>query len=478
MNVQQALWHIIEKTHFCDFDFTDEFIEMCKTKPEYDGLYDVLILRICKRFGIKKNIEKEIKTTNPYPLVQQLIDFYNSDEQSVIFQFEEYNNYVKKTLDTVYEEIDKIFKEDKDNLDPHTNSLIIFSYILELSLLQPHKYPELPIIQKCMAFSNMNKVISTCNIVLIKKQTDIFKEKYNDVSTRWIKYNTTLTQLIDSKQDIKHTAECVRILFPNKNMQMYADIICCMNLCGELQRMRLEKKYEYADYIIDVPPYDNYTGVLNHYIQTARLTFEIEIKKDNTSYISYLKNLFENESKFVSQSMLSDYVSLLFNNKNYTEVYNIYKKYKKYIIHKLQSPFNILVRLNLILVIISSGYVTNKNVSKKEINEIMANIKPEDHVDNGTIKNIYKRINSIISAVDMRDNLITRSGFSIVDRSKLDETCLNCLEDIDDTNTETVLCVCCKKELGHINCIAKWIENKQTCPNCRSSVEQRLSIKE
>lgn len=73
--------------------------------------------------------------------------------------------------------------------------------------------------------------------------------------------------------------------------------------------------------------------------------------------------------------------------------------------------------------------------------------------------------------------MIKNQGFDIDDRSKVNETCLICLEIIDDANIETVKCRCCKKELGHINCICKWIRVNQTCPNCRSNTEQRTSIK-
>ena len=476
MNVQQALWHIIEKTHFIDYDFTDEFLEMIKTNPEYDGLYDILNLRICRRFGIRKNLRTEIKTSHPYLLVQQIINLYNTSY--TIFQIEEYNDFAKKTLDMMYEEIDKIFKEDKDNIDPHTNILILLSCTLETTLFYPHKYPEHPIIQKCIAFSNMNKVVPTYNIVLIKKQIDIFEEKYNGVAQLWIKHVTTMIQCINEKQDIKQIAECSSILFPNKQMKMYIDIAYFLNLCGELQKKRLAKKYEYADYVIDIPPYADFTDMFNHYIQTVRLTFELEIKKDNSGYVSYLKHLFENNKRFFSQNMFLDYISMLNNNKDYAEVYDISKKYKKNIMHTLQSQYNMLAKLTLIFVIVNSGYNTNKNVSKKEINEIMENIKPGDYVDTGSIKTRYAQVISIIDMIKERDRGITNLGFDIVDRSKVDETCLVCLENIDDTNIETVKCICCKKELGHINCICEWIKNKQTCPNCRSNVEQRMVMKE
>jgi hypothetical protein len=137
-----------------------------------------------------------------------------------------------------------------------------------------------------------------------------------------------------------------------------------------------------------------------------------------------------------------------------------------------------MIKLNLIFVIIVSCYNTNQNASIKEFNEIIVNIKPKDYVDTGLIKSIHEKINIIINMIKRRDSVITILGFDVVDKSKVDETCLICLEEIDDSNIETVKCICCKKELGHIMCVCKWIKTKQTCPNCRASVKDRLSIRE
>ena len=358
MNVQQALWYMINKTHFNDYDFKDEFIEMIKTKPEYDGLYNILDLSICKRFNLLRNSQKEIKTSNPYPLVQLLINNYNLHES--MFQFEEEYNYAKQTLALIYEELDKIFEGNKDNSEPHTNILILFSYVLTRKIEEVHKYLDHPIIQNCISFIDMNKVIGTRNIDLIKKQTDIFEEKYPNVATNWIKYNITKIQMGNEKQDIKCIAKYSNILFPNKQMQMYSDILYFEKLCSGLQRMRLEKKYEYAEYPIDKPPYEDFSDMFDFNIKIVRLTFETYIKKNNSNYISYLKNLLENNSKFID-SIFSDYIIMLFNNHNHLEVYNIFKKYKKYILHKIRITTNTMVKLNLIFVIIVSCYNTNQN---------------------------------------------------------------------------------------------------------------------
>ena len=53
-NVNSQLWDVEDKLRECEEkgDFTDEFIEMIKTNPEYDGLYDILNLSICKKFNM------------------------------------------------------------------------------------------------------------------------------------------------------------------------------------------------------------------------------------------------------------------------------------------------------------------------------------------------------------------------------------------------------------------------------------------
>ena len=485
MNVQQALWHIMEKMQFNDFDFTDEFLHTIKSNPEYDGLYDIMDLKFCNKFNTQKNEHKEIKTTNPYPLVQQLIDIYNLN--TTLFQYEEKIAFTTSTLNMFYEKIDETFKKQKDNSGlespespetleiPETNVQILVIFMLEHVLLLSHKYITHPLIEKCIAFVNTLKVIQTRNINIIGKQIDSFKEKYPGVAIRWFKCIITTTELKNNDQDIKHIAGCTSMLFPNKQLQMYEDAIYFINLCAELQRMRLKKNYKYVDYPIEIPPYDNMTDMFEHLIQTIKLTFESDIKKNDSNYMCYLKKLFDNKSKFFSDNMLADYIVTLHNIKNHTEIYNIFKTHKKYIMHRLKLPINELTKLNLIGSIIESGYIINKNISKKEFNDILTNVKPDDHVDTGRIKYMFGKIARIITLIEQRDNAITLMGFDIVSRSKLDETCLICLEDIDDSNIETIKCKCCNKELGHINCVSKWISLlNSTCPNCRASSEQRL----
>ena len=271
----------------------------------------------------------------------------------------------------------------------------------------------------------------------------------------------------------------IRVHQINKvSLKMYNDIQHLVKLCSALHKMRLAKRYEYADYPVNIPDYAEFTDMFDHLIQSVRLAFESEIKKDCSNYLKYSKKLVETNSRNLSATMFSDYLCTLFNSRNYAEVYTMFKQNKKYIMHFLHKQNYTMSRLNLISTIIDSGYMTNKNITRTEFTEILSNINPKDYVNSEHINRAYKHITNIIEAIKKRDLTITSMGFDITARSEIGEICLICLENIDDNNTDTIKCRWCKKELGHISCILTWIKTKNTCPNCRASVEKRLSALE
>ena len=437
-------------------------------------MYDVLDIRIRSRIGIHANKHREIKTTNSYPLVQQIIDIHNTNYS--IFQFEEKTIFEEKCLSSLYKEID--ISADISANNPHTNILLTMAYALEKSLLITNKYSDHPIIKKYLDFGNLTKVSQTQNITLFEKHINIFKASHPDVATNWIKYIFTVMQMANNNQDIEDIAGCSKLLFPTKKMQMYNDIQHLVELCSALHKMRFAKRYEYADYPVNIPDYAEFTDMFDHLIQSVRLAFESEIKKDCSNYLKYSKKLVETNSRNLSATMFSDYLCTLFNSRNYAEVYTMFKQNKKYIMHFLHKQNYTMSRLNLISTIIGSGYMTNKNITRTEFTEILSDINPKDYVNSEHITHAYKHTTSIIEAIKKRDLTITSMGFDITARSEIGEICLICLENIDDNNTDTIKCRCCERELGHISCILTWIKTKNTCPNCRASVEKRLSIHE
>ena len=58
--------------------------------------------------------------------------------------------------------------------------------------------------------------------------------------------------------------------------------------------------------------------------------------------------------------------------------------------------------------------------------------------------------------------------FNHIESKDYNDDCIICLNNIN--NKEIVLeCIKCKKQF-HINCLKKWISQKEICPNCRNVV--------
>jgi hypothetical protein len=468
MDCPAAVWHILNKIYFYDFDFTNDFLEMIKTNPEYEGLHEILHLKMCKKFKIKPNVYKDIKVNNSYPMVQRIIGA--DATRKTMFEFDPNYSSHKENIENLYKEIDEMIEEKKDISDPHTNILILMAHIAERNLLEPHKYVKLD--QKYIDFDALQKYVSTKNIELIKKEAEIFEKKYPNVATRWIEFHVTQLQMIKNKEDIKNIVSCINILFPNKQMNMYNDIMYFKGICQMLTNIQIRDQ-KYVDYPIEKPPYDEYSNMFDHNIKIVRLYYDTMIKKHYLNYISYIEQLLDSQSKFLNYGILSDYVGMLHNNQKFAEVCNIYNKHKGYIMHTIQKSKSILAKLNLIQVIIYSCFRTNNNISKREISEILADINIENYTDYKEVCNRYQHIKKIIDEIQKRDKTIIDQKYNIVIRSKVDETCIICLENIDDANIETVKCPCCNKELGHICCVYKWIETSKTCPNCRCDYDKR-----
>ena len=198
MDVQQALWYILEKVHFYDFDFSDEFIQTIQTDPRYDGLYDILNLTIQKKFQIKKNTWTKIKTNNSYHMVQEIIDLYNRPFNIFLFQQNDLLN--KQKLADIYDELDNLFDEFKgisistESTSPHINILILLSYMLENGAGRPYKYTDNIIKKKCIMFRNMLNIYATKNIDLISKHLESYE--HPKVAKRFIEFILKKTQMV------------------------------------------------------------------------------------------------------------------------------------------------------------------------------------------------------------------------------------------------------------------------------------------
>jgi len=413
MSVQLALWYIMEKTQFLDYDFSDEFIDLIKSKQEYDGLYDIIILRIFDTFKIKENERREIKTTNPYPLVQLIIDLYNLDDS--IFTFEETNTIRKKIIDSI------------SSMDIN-NTIILLRFELDMPI-NDH-----PITKKCVAFKELN-YMSVNRSNLFKVKADEFEELYPGTATNYIKK-------IKTRQ--------YDVLFPSKHTKIYLDVLNSKLLCYNPDEQD----------IIERNKHSNLSKTIIHHYQSNKL-------RNSNVYFDHLDQLVQSKSRFMNHVDLAEYLSCLVD--KHDDLHRVSKQHRNYIVYKIKTIHNVHFKLMLICILIIADTYTNNNVSKEELNVITETISNVDGFVSST-KIKYEKTKNLISKLKRKYMSISILGYVI---EKSDDECLICIEQIDSI---AVKCPACKKKVGHINCMCKWIKSNNTCPNCRSTINDRLKL--
>lgn len=482
MDCQEVLWNIVEKIYFYDFSFTQEFITMIQSDIKYDGLYDILNLMMRKKFLLKNNTTHKIKTTNPYEMVQVIIDIHNT--QLNAFMFEESNNSSVTVLSQMYSQLDKIFEESKNPCDPHTNILLLFSYSIENTLNLPHKYTEREVTKKCLFFTNIFNGWRSNNTDLVRKYVDIFVKNYPEVNSKFPEYILKKCQFLTEKKSPMEIANCTNILFPTSStvqiMSMYNDLYKFSVLCEQLRFTEFFKgKQEDVKYLSQFRKYEDYTEMIGHETKMIEMASEISFSndiKDDSNYMNYLKHLFETNSKFFSANLFVDYMSILYNNKCYLEVYNSFKKHENYFLYFIKNTRNIHMKLNLLLTIITCGNRINKTIPNRELTEIVNSLDMSKYPNESQLKKVYEKLCITIEYFKKIEDRLKEIGFEIINESIQGETCFICYTDIEDKNTRTIKGICCKKQLGHISCICKWLLTNQTCILCRSTTEQRECI--
>lgn len=460
-----ALWKIIEKTHFYDFDFSDEFIEMIQTDPLYDGLYEVLDLLICRKCSLTKNSYEEIKAHNPYPLVQQFIDIYNNNTQNIT-RYEEKKVKREKILEEVYAELDK--SDLTDTYNPHINILLFLSHAL--SNTSHHKYAKHT--TKYEAFNEVMKVLGTKNIDLIQRQIDTFNEKYPGVATRYFEFVMKRANLRNNNSPIMEIVICSEMLFPrhktNTMMRVFCDLDKFKGVCLELSR-NIGSKYD--NYQLPCPPYPDFTDMIEHDKMMVRLSFDAALTHNNTKFEKYVRQLYDTNSNFLTINILVENIAIMYRKKEFGQVYQIFKQNKPCLMDFITHTPKLIAKLGLIYSIITSCLKMTRKTPIIEFAKIINTINPFTCDEKELV--LYHETDEAVKTLKRINTNVERSGYSLMDNTQINETCLVCCVDIDDEDQMTIRCVCCRNQLGHIKCLSDWFRTNQTCPLCRSTIEQR-----
>jgi hypothetical protein len=167
-------------------------------------------------------------------------------------------------------------------------------------------------------------------------------------------------------------------------------------------------------------------------------------------YYIYLNNLYHNKSLFLS-GVITDLLTVIFNNEKYNLVLDIYNNLKDFIIYTLKKVNNPYIKNNITLMILNSMYNENKLCLIEEF--------PIDIT-----------LNKINNKIKDCKEYLTNKNYIINYKNNMDDICMICHEDIKEDITTTIGCQSCKKELGHYMCLLKWLFNNDMnkCPNCRN----------
>jgi len=439
MNISEKLLYIHNKISLYDFDFDYDFIESLKLT---NGLYEIFEISLLKKIGIvyiNNNIIEDIDDDYIkfiYELLLWKLDIYNFNN-SKTYILELYNQ-----LDYyIYNTDDKIMKD--------------YLYIIKKKYLYYINEPK-PFI------NYKEKHINIKFISLIKS----FDKK------DFIKFYILAQDILDSK-DCTNSLRIIITIY--KSIIKFSDLITIENanyiidniklLYGDLLHPLLQKIYKLHVYLIKykllviqfnrknnlylfdfnyIPLYENSYEYCKHIYMT-----NLFINNKDEYYI-YLNNLYHNKSLFLS-GVITDLLTVIFNNEKYNLVLDIYNNLKDFIIYTLKKVNNPYIKNNITLMILNSMYNENKLCLIEEF--------PIDIT-----------LNKINNKIKDCKEYLTNKNYIINYKNNMDDICMICHEDIKEDITTTIGCQSCKKELGHYMCLLKWLFNNDMnkCPNCRN----------
>ena len=440
-----------------------DLIEHIRTDSQYAGMYQLLEMMLSARIGCIPN--NNIEISSPHKIIEKFAEVYNIK----ISPFTIETNSQKLLI--IYERLN-IELMDK-MLEP--------SYAIILMLIHDKVSTKLdmPLKYNILNDDNYNKII--INIELRKySQEDLdniiqeFEKNDQQFPSNYIKFMTKKNKLIQEGSDIPEVIACIDMLFPQSNihplLKKYKDLMTMFTETKLLSRMRLAKKYEYIHYKIINIPYEDYSILYNHVLTTMRVCFESDINGNHSKYIEYIDELMRIKSAMVNTCTLSDHMSLLFKIGRHKDIYQLYIDHRRSILYGINGAQymhdNI---LNIIYCVIASASICNKNSVSGDFSDVLAK-----HFGNiAEPRNLftYQKIQHLISWDITRNDYITKSGYDLPNISTVGETCLICLEVIDDINCNIVKCNNCRRELGHIGCVVSWLAKNNSCPMCRFSIE-------
>lgn len=438
---------------------SNEMIESFKTEPKYKGLYELLEIFLKERTRSISNTPIQVET--PYKIIQKFVEVANIKIN--LFNAEESTEkllFIQKQLDSELEE--KLEPTYSENLE------ILHNRVCE-KLNIPKKYP--------------TKVENEYNLILKRleqarndrekftKECDAIKKEYPTFSPNYFKFIAMRKGVVINPQTISSLiTDGMNLLFPAENIhplfKKYKDLMTLIAETEILAKLRLNKKYEYSEYKLTEIPYEDYSAIYNHAVEITRLSFASAISRESQPYLDYICDLIKSESILVNISVFSDYISVLYRNGLYKEIYKFFCLYKKQIfygLHRHKTADETI--FHLIMCILTVCLKLSKVVCIEDFLEL--NIKYSKNATTISARRQVHKIRIRINYIRRINKYLQDIGFELPETSSTDDTCAICMQEIDEPNYQVVKCRQCKREIGHIHCMINWAIASNSCPLCR-----------
>ena len=233
----------------------------------------------------------------------------------------------------------------------------------------------------------------------------------------------------------------------------------------------MPKQHLFFDCKIDLPTDNIYYKLIKHVVDVNYFTNIYAT--DGKPYFNYLNKLITEKYIHIGKSLFSEYMTLLFKEKKYTECVVFYNQYKNVFAFIIKSSCNPMIKINVALHVIKSNHYNNTLITCKEISDIISSVD----FNNIKLTENYVRVLDYIlktkKSLENIEELILDRGFKLkyINNANVNENdmCLICHEIIEQNIITTVECQGCKNEIGHMKCVLQWFTSSTSfsCPNCR-----------
>ena len=425
-------------SHYNFRNISFELIEEIRTDSKYTGLYQLLELMFVYVLGFTLDNYVEVET--PYKIIEMFSEACNVRDS--IFE-------IKSSIDkltSLHDKINIVLANNK--IEPSASKVLkILHDIISHRRAMPVKY----------------------GIICNPSPAD---NSDQEIKANYVKFMAKKIKLHGENADITEIKNHVNSLFPEVNIHPFIQkcktVMTFANEYEYLNIMIHKEKYNYPDYKFIHIPYKNYSNTYYKIINMTKFYFECNINKDYSTYIQYVGDLIHSKNITANTTVLWYYIRLSVIMGQMNDVCDLFLKYRSTILDIIKKSQKIPDKLTLEIVhcILVSIVDAKRSIDIKDIANIFTQYDIDDSEDD-TILTIYDNISNEMRDISNTYAIIILNRYELINDFKGDKHCVICCSDIKNTDSHVVRCFKCKCELGHVFCMASWLENNVTCPLCK-----------